>query len=172
VETGAISTASPASHSCIRLGSLRDARMARKSRLFACLAEIIQIIGRATRDAPGKVHAQFTNLIAEPDASSDAVVGAVNNMLKAIACSLLMEQVLAPKFYFRTRADDDITGARKDVSRYIHLFGRRHHRCRSQPIYGQNYAILRCNEAGKRTVIVGRCLLGRCLEARLGGAPN
>jgi hypothetical protein len=32
-------------------------------------------------------------------------------MLKAIACSLLMEQVLAPNFNFRTRReDDDITG--------------------------------------------------------------
>jgi superfamily II DNA or RNA helicase len=78
------------------------------------LTEIIQIIGRATRDAPGKKHAQFTNLIAEPDATSEAVTGAVNNMLKAIACSLLMEQVLAPNFNFRTRReDDDITGARQ-----------------------------------------------------------
>lgn len=76
------------------------------------LTEIIQIIGRATRDAPGKHHSQFTNLIAEPDASSETVTGAVNNMLKAIACSLLMEQVLAPNFNFRTRpTDDDITGA-------------------------------------------------------------
>ena len=33
------------------------------------LTEIIQIIGRATRDARGKTHARFTNLIAEPDAS-------------------------------------------------------------------------------------------------------
>jgi len=33
------------------------------------LTEIIQIIGRATRDAKGKVRARFTNLIAEPDAS-------------------------------------------------------------------------------------------------------
>src|SRR5690625_5221950 len=32
------------------------------------LTEIVQIIGRATRDAPGKSHARFTNLIAEPDA--------------------------------------------------------------------------------------------------------
>ncbi|MBB3967200.1 DEAD/DEAH box helicase [Rhizobium metallidurans] len=78
------------------------------------LTEIIQIIGRATRDAPDKHHAQFTNLIAEPDAASEAVAGAVNNMLKAIACSLLMEQVLAPNFNFRTRReDDDITGARQ-----------------------------------------------------------
>ncbi len=71
------------------------------------LTEIIQIIGRATRDAPGKSHAQFTNLIAEPDATEDRVVDAVNNMLKAIACSLLMEQVLAPNFKFKTKKDRD-----------------------------------------------------------------
>lgn len=64
------------------------------------LTEIIQIIGRATRDAPGKETSTFTNLIAEPDASEAAVVGAINDTLKAIAASLLMEQVLAPKFTF------------------------------------------------------------------------
>jgi len=64
------------------------------------LTEIIQIIGRATRDAEGKTHARFTNLIAEPDAEEGAVVDAVNDTLKAIAASLLMEQVLAPKFNF------------------------------------------------------------------------
>lgn len=64
------------------------------------LTEIIQIIGRATRDAKGKTQARFTNLIAEPDASSEAVTDAVNDTLKAIAASLLMEQVLAPKFNF------------------------------------------------------------------------
>lgn len=64
------------------------------------LTEIIQIIGRATRDAPGKESATFTNLIAEPDASEAAVVGAINDTLKAIAASLLMEQVLAPRFTF------------------------------------------------------------------------
>ena len=64
------------------------------------LTEIIQIIGRATRDAEGKTHARFTNLIAEPDAEEDAVVDAINDTLKAIAASLLMEQVLAPKFNF------------------------------------------------------------------------
>jgi len=64
------------------------------------LTEIIQIIGRATRDAKNKVRARFTNLIAEPDASEDAVIDAVNDTLKAIAASLLMEQVLAPKFNF------------------------------------------------------------------------
>lgn len=64
------------------------------------LTEIIQIIGRATRDAPGKARARFTNLIAEPDASEEAVLDAVNDTLKAIAASLLMEQVLAPRFNF------------------------------------------------------------------------
>ena len=64
------------------------------------LTEIVQIIGRATRDAPGKARARFTNLIAEPDASEDAVADAVNDTLKAIAASLLMEQVLAPRFDF------------------------------------------------------------------------
>jgi superfamily II DNA or RNA helicase len=64
------------------------------------LTEIVQIIGRATRDAPGKDRARFTNLIAEPDATETAVVDAVNDTLKAIAASLLMEQVLAPRFEF------------------------------------------------------------------------
>jgi len=66
----------------------------------ASLTEIVQIIGRATRDAPCKTHARFTNLIAEPDASEAAVTEAVNDTLKAIAASLLMEQVLAPRFNF------------------------------------------------------------------------
>ena len=66
----------------------------------ASLTEIVQIIGRATRDAVGKTKAHFTNLIAEPDASEEAVTEAVNDTLKAIAASLLMEQVLAPRFNF------------------------------------------------------------------------
>jgi len=69
----------------------------------ASLTEIVQIIGRATRDAPGKTHARFTNLIAEPDASESAVTEAVNDTLKAIAASLLMEQVLAPRFEFKPK---------------------------------------------------------------------
>ncbi len=69
----------------------------------ASLTEVVQIIGRATRDAPGKVTARFTNLIAEPDASEGAVAEAVNDTLKAIAASLLMEQVLAPRFEFRPK---------------------------------------------------------------------
>lgn len=71
------------------------------------LTEIIQIIGRATRDSDNKTHAQFTNLVAEPDAENEEVKVAVNNMLKAITASLLMEQVLAPNFKFKTKRDDE-----------------------------------------------------------------
>ena len=67
------------------------------------LTEIVQIIGRATRDAPGKTRARFTNLIAEPDATEQAVTEAINDTLKAIAASLLMEQVLAPRFEFKPK---------------------------------------------------------------------
>ena len=70
----------------------------------ASLTEVVQIIGRATRDAPGKNRARFTNLIAEPDATEAAVAEAVNDTLKAIAASLLMEQVLAPRFDFRPKS--------------------------------------------------------------------
>ena len=77
----------------------------------ASLTEVIQIIGRVTRDSPGKEHAQFTNLIAEPDASQAEVKVSVNNMLKAITASLLMEQVLAQNFEFKTKrtGDDEAT---------------------------------------------------------------
>ncbi len=71
------------------------------------LTEIIQIIGRATRDSSNKTHAQFTNLIAQPDAADDLVKSSVNNMLKAITASLLMEQVLAPNWKFKTKLSDD-----------------------------------------------------------------
>lgn len=76
------------------------------------LTEIVQIIGRATRDAPGKSRARFTNLIAEPDTAEDAVTEAVNDTLKAIAASLLMEQVLAPRFNFtpKTRSSGPVDG--------------------------------------------------------------
>ncbi len=73
------------------------------------LTEIIQIIGRATRDAKDKTHARFTNLIAEPDASEEAVTDAVNDTLKAIAASLLMEQVLAPKFNFTPKNSQSVS---------------------------------------------------------------
>lgn len=71
------------------------------------LTEVVQIIGRATRDSTNKVHAQFTNLLAMPDAKNDDVVIAVNNMLKAITASLLMEQVLAPNFNFKPKRDEN-----------------------------------------------------------------
>jgi len=67
------------------------------------LTEVVQIIGRATRDAEGKERARFTNLIAEPTADQSAVAEAVNDMLKAISASLLMEQVLAPRYEFTPR---------------------------------------------------------------------
>lgn len=71
------------------------------------LTEIIQIIGRATRDSSNKTHAQFTNLISSPEAEDDDVKVAVNNMLKAITASLLMEQVLAPNFKFKPKKNDN-----------------------------------------------------------------
>ncbi|WP_319589269.1 DEAD/DEAH box helicase [uncultured Draconibacterium sp.] len=71
------------------------------------LTEIIQIIGRATRDSNNKAHAQFTNLIAQPDAETDEVNYSVNNMLKAITASLLMEQVMAPNWKFKTKKSED-----------------------------------------------------------------
>lgn len=73
----------------------------------ASLTEVVQIIGRCTRDCEGKTHAQFTNLIPCPDASQEKVNVAVNDMLKAITVSLLMEQVMAPKWDFKTKRDDD-----------------------------------------------------------------
>ena len=74
----------------------------------ASLVEIVQIIGRATRDAPGKTQARFTNLVAEPGVETGVVADAVNDMLKAISGSLLMEQVLAPNFKFYRREDGDV----------------------------------------------------------------
>jgi superfamily II DNA or RNA helicase len=73
------------------------------------LTEIIQIIGRATRDSNNKTHTQFTNLVARPDVDdeSDEIKVAVNNMLKAITASLLMEQVLAPNFKFKLKDDEE-----------------------------------------------------------------
>jgi len=73
------------------------------------LTEIIQIIGRCTRDSANKTHAQFTNLIAQPDAKDGEVKVSVNNMLKAITCSLLMEQVMAPHYNFKPRFPSDDT---------------------------------------------------------------
>lgn len=71
------------------------------------LTEIVQIIGRCTRNCEGKTHAQFINLIPCPDAAQDDVSMAVNDFLKAISASLLMEQVMAPRWTFKTKRDDE-----------------------------------------------------------------
>lgn len=72
------------------------------------LTEVVQIIGRCTRDSENKNHAQFTNLVAEPNANREEIVESVNNILKAITASLLMEEVIAPKYNFRPKeAEND-----------------------------------------------------------------
>lgn len=82
------------------------------------LTEVVQIIGRATRDAPGKSEAQFTNLVSAPFAKDEAVSRAVNDMLKAISVSLLMEQVMAPVFKFRThKGADEFDGSQGEKSK-------------------------------------------------------
>jgi len=86
------------------------------------LTEIIQIIGRATRDSSNKTHAQFTNLIAQVDAEDDDVKLSVNNMLKAITASLLMEQVLAPNFNFKPKDLDNDDNDQNDETIKIRGF--------------------------------------------------
>lgn len=93
------------------------------------LTEVVQIIGRATRDSEGKSHAQFINLVAAPNAESEEVNSSVNNMIKAITASLLMEQVMAPKFKFVPRdeaeldldEDDYETATTKEVNPEIEV---------------------------------------------------
>jgi superfamily II DNA or RNA helicase len=85
----------------------------------ASLTQVIQIIGRATRDSENKEHSQFTNLILEPDASSNKVSVSVNTMLKAISASLLMEQVLAPNVDFKSKKD----GKQKYIKGVINIKG-------------------------------------------------
>ena len=89
------------------------------------LTEIVQIIGRCTRDSEGKEHAQFTNLIAAPDETQDDVTVAVNDMLKAITASLLMEQVMAPKWNFKTSVDEE-DDATIDKRRQVVVVGLKH----------------------------------------------
>lgn len=89
------------------------------------LTEIVQIIGRCTRDCEGKTHAQFINLIPCPDAAQDDVSMAVNDFLKAISASLLMEQVMTPRWNFKTKRDEnDIDRAKeKDGEHSIFVEG-------------------------------------------------
>jgi hypothetical protein len=74
------------------------------------LTEVVQIIGRCTRDCEGKEKAEFVNMIAMPDADVADVKVAVNDFLKAITASLLMEQVMAPSWHFKTNKDDEDEG--------------------------------------------------------------
>ena len=71
------------------------------------LTEVIQIIGRCTRDCEGKETARFINMIAMPEAEQAEVKVAVNDFLKAITASLLMEQVMAPSWKFKSIKDED-----------------------------------------------------------------
>ncbi len=87
------------------------------------LTEIIQIIGRCTRDSNNKSHAQFTNLIAQPDAEDGEVKLSVNNMLKAITASLLMEQVLAPNFKFKPKFPEEDDDNSEDDENTIRING-------------------------------------------------
>ncbi len=85
------------------------------------LTEIVQIIGRCTRDSFNKTTAQFTNLIVQPSGIKDEIVVATNQMLKAITASLLMEQVLAPEFKFTPREAGDNKPAEPGTIKVIGL---------------------------------------------------
>ena len=74
------------------------------------LTEVIQIIGRCTRDCEGKETARFVNMIAMPEAEQAEVKVAVNDFLKAITASLLMEQVMAPSWKFKASLDPSERG--------------------------------------------------------------
>jgi hypothetical protein len=67
------------------------------------LTEVVQVVGRCTRDYPGKKYAEYLNLIAAPDASREDTITTVNNLDKAIVASLLMEDVLEPKLTFKSK---------------------------------------------------------------------
>lgn len=83
------------------------------------LTEIVQIIGRCTRDSEGKETAQFINMIAMPDADVPDVKVAVNDFLKAITASLLMEQVMAPSWRFKTVCEQDTDEGDKNVNTIV-----------------------------------------------------
>lgn len=79
------------------------------------LTEVVQIIGRCTRDSEGKETARFVNMIAMPDAEQADVKVAVNDFLKAITASLLMEQVMAPNWHFKTIKEDKEKPSSEDL---------------------------------------------------------
>ncbi len=86
------------------------------------LTEVIQIIGRCTRDCEGKETARFVNMIAMPEAEQAEVKVAVNDFLKAITASLLMEQVMAPSWKFKTVKDED-KGEQDDLAHTLIVEG-------------------------------------------------
>ena len=79
------------------------------------MTELVQIIGRTTRDFPGKNIATFTNFVAEPLVAQDELSTGSNNIFKAIAASLLMEDVLAPKAGFLENRSKPVSVLLKDV---------------------------------------------------------
>ena len=85
------------------------------------LTEVIQIIGRCTRDCEGKETARFVNMIAMPEAEQAEVKVAVNDFMKAITASLLMEQVMAPSWKFKSIKDEDDDNS--DLTRTIVVEG-------------------------------------------------
>jgi len=86
------------------------------------LTEVIQIIGRCTRDCEGKETARFVNMIAMPEGEQAEVKVAVNDFLKAITASLLMEQVMAPSWKFKTVKDED-EGEQEDLAHTLVVEG-------------------------------------------------
>ena len=66
----------------------------------------IEFFHPLSNSLPGKVLAKLSNTITEAGENDDVKV-AVNNMLKAVTASLLMEQVLAPNFKFKLKRDDE-----------------------------------------------------------------
>lgn len=79
------------------------------------MTELVQIIGRTTRDFPGKNIATFINFVAEPLVAQDELSTGSNNVFKAIAASLLMEDVLAPKAGFLENRSKPVSVLLKDV---------------------------------------------------------
>ena len=72
------------------------------------LTDVVQMMGRVTRDAPGKSKARFTNMMRDPEAETNAALAeSVNDRMKAIFMGLLMEQVYAPKFKI-THSDSSV----------------------------------------------------------------
>jgi sugar diacid utilization regulator len=82
------------------------------------LTEIIQIIGRATRDAPGKTVARFTNLIAEP-AAADDVVAALTEGYQLARRDLVSTQVAARREF----VDDLLSGGTQALAGLVERAG-------------------------------------------------